>query len=63
MHNEKVNNLYASPNIIRVMKSRRMTGAGHVTWTGDLRNACSILVGQPEGKHHLEDLGINGKTI
>jgi hypothetical protein len=46
-------NLYASPNIIRVIKSKRMRWAGHVTRTVDMRNAYSILVGKPEGKRPL----------
>jgi hypothetical protein len=49
MHKE-IHNLYDSPNIIRVIKSRRMTLAGHVARMGEIINACSILVGKPEGK-------------
>jgi hypothetical protein len=39
LHNEEFRNLYASPNIIRVIKSRRMRWAGHVACTGEMRNA------------------------
>jgi hypothetical protein len=42
--------LYSSPNIIRMIKSRKMRWAGHVTRMGEKRNACRILVGKPEGK-------------
>jgi hypothetical protein len=42
--------LYTSPNIIRVIKSRRMRWAGHIARTGELRNAYNILVGKSEGK-------------
>jgi hypothetical protein len=42
--------LYASPNIIRVIKSRRMRSAGRTARMGDIRNAYKILDGKPEGK-------------
>jgi hypothetical protein len=42
--------LYDSQNIIRVIKSRRMRWAGHVTHMGEIRNAYNILVGKPEEK-------------
>jgi hypothetical protein len=45
--------LYASPNIIRIIKSRRMILMGHVALMGDMRNALNILVGKPEGKRPL----------
>jgi hypothetical protein len=48
-----MNNLYFSPSIIRMMKSRRMRWAGHVSRMGELRNAYRILVGKPEGKRPL----------
>jgi hypothetical protein len=38
LHNEELHNLYGSPNIIRVIKSRRMRLAGHVARMGDMRN-------------------------
>jgi hypothetical protein len=46
LHNEELNDLYSSPNIIRVMKSRRMGWAGHVTRMGEGRGAYRILVGE-----------------
>jgi hypothetical protein len=63
LHNEELHNLYASPNIIRVIKSRTMRWAGCVDPIGDIRNACDILVGKPEGKGYSEDLGVDGKII
>jgi hypothetical protein len=45
--------LYASPNIIRVIKSRRMRWVGHVARMGEMRNVYKILVGKPEGKRPL----------
>jgi hypothetical protein len=45
--------LYSSPSIIRIIKSRRMRWAGHIAGMGEKRNAYSILVGKPEGKRPL----------
>jgi hypothetical protein len=53
LHNEELHNLYYSPSIIRVLKSRRMRWAGHVARMGEKRNAYRILVGNPEGKRPL----------
>jgi hypothetical protein len=47
-HNEELHNLYSSPSIIRVIKSRRMRWAGHAAQMGEKRNAYRILVGKPE---------------
>jgi hypothetical protein len=44
LHNEELYNLYASPNIIRVIKSRRMRWAGHVTHMGEMKNSYEILI-------------------
>jgi hypothetical protein len=49
MHNEELHNLYSSPNIIRMIKSRRMGLAWHVVQMKK-RNAYRILLGKPEGK-------------
>ena len=46
--------LYSSPNIVRVIKSRRMRWAGHVARMGEERGAYRVLVGKPEGKRPLE---------
>jgi hypothetical protein len=53
LHNEELHNLYSSPNIIRIIKSRRMRCAGHVARIGEKRHAYRILVGKPEGKRPL----------
>jgi hypothetical protein len=53
LHNEELHNLYSSPSIIRMMKSRRMRWTGHVAGMGEKRNAYRILVGKPEGKRPL----------
>jgi hypothetical protein len=46
-------NLYSSPSIIRIIKSRRMRWAGHGARLGEKGDACRILVGKPEGKRPL----------
>jgi hypothetical protein len=53
LHYEELHNLYSSPSIIRMMKSRRMRWAGHVARMGVKRNAYRILLGKPEGKRPL----------
>jgi hypothetical protein len=54
LHNEELNDLYSSPTIIWVIKSRRMRWAGHVARMGEGRGAYRILVGRPEGRRPLE---------
>jgi hypothetical protein len=53
LHKEELNDLYSSPNIIRVIKSRRMKWAGHVARMGEKRGAYRILVERPEGTRRL----------
>jgi hypothetical protein len=53
VHNEEFNNLYSSPTIVRLMKSRRIIWAGYVARMGEGRGAYRILVGKPEGKRPL----------
>ena len=53
LHSEELNDLYSSPNIVRVTKSRRMGWAGHVARMGDTRGVYRILVGKSEGKRPL----------
>jgi hypothetical protein len=48
LHNEEHHNLYSSPNIIRMVKSRKMRWVGHVACIRKMRNAHKILVGKPE---------------
>ena len=50
LHNEELNSLYSSPNIVRVIKSRRMRWAGHVARMEEGRGVHKVLVGKPEGK-------------
>ena len=53
LHNEELNDLYSSPNIVRVIKSRRMRLAGHLARMGEERGVYRVLVGKPEGKRPL----------
>jgi len=53
LHNEELNDLYSSPNIVRVIKSRRMRWAGHVAPMGEERGVYRVLVGKPEGRRPL----------
>jgi len=53
LNNEELNDLYCSPNIVWVIKSRRMRCPGHVTRMGESRGVYRVLVGKPEGKRPL----------
>jgi len=50
LHNEDLNVLYSSPNMVRMIKSRRMRWAGHVARMGEERRVYRVLVGKPGGK-------------
>jgi hypothetical protein len=54
LHNEEFNDLYFSPNSIRVINLRRMGWAGHVARMGERRGEYKVLVGKPEGKDRLK---------
>ena len=53
LHNEELNDLYSSPNIVRVIKSRRMRWAGYVARMGEERGVYRVLVRKPEGRRSL----------
>jgi hypothetical protein len=73
LHNDELHSLYSSPNIVRVVKSRRARWVGHVAHMGEGRCVYRVLVGMPEGKrplgrhsHRWEDnikLGLREKGI
>ena len=63
LHNEKLNDLYCSPNIVWVIKSRRMRWAGHVARMGEERGVYRVLVGKPEERDHWGDIGVDGWII
>jgi hypothetical protein len=60
LHSGELHNLYSSPDIIRQIKSRRMSWAGHVTRMGEGRKLYSVFVVKHEGKYHLKDQGVDG---
>jgi hypothetical protein len=77
LHNNELHDLYSSPNIVRVINSRRMRWVGHVANMGEGRGVYRILVGKPEGKRPLgrprcgwednikmdfREIGIDGRT-
>ena len=53
LYNEEPNDLHCSPNIVRVIKSRRMRWAGHVAHMGEERGVYRVLVGKSEGRRPL----------
>jgi hypothetical protein len=53
INTEEFHNLYSSPSIIRIIKSRRMGWAGHVARIGEKKNVYRLFVGKPEGKRPL----------
>jgi len=53
LHNEELNDLYSSPNIVRVIKSRIMRWAGHVARMGEERGVYRVLVGKTENRKPL----------
>ena len=62
LHNDELNELYCSPNIVRVIKSRRMRWAGHEAVMRERRGAYRILVGRSE-IDHLKFIGLDGRVI
>jgi hypothetical protein len=53
LYNDELRDLYSSPSIIRIIKSRRMRWAGHVARRGEKRNVYRLLMGKPKGKRPL----------
>jgi hypothetical protein len=63
LHNEELSDLYCSPNIVRVIKSRRMRWAGHVACMGERRNVYRVEVGKLRERGHMGNPGVDGKII
>jgi len=63
LYSEELNDLYSSPNIIRVIKSRRMGWAEHVACMEERRGVYRVLLGKPERIDHLKDSGVDGRII
>jgi hypothetical protein len=59
LHDDELHSLYSSPNIVRVIKSRRMRLVGHVARMGEGRGVNRVLVGRPEGKRPLGRTGLS----
>ena len=63
LHNEELNDLYSSPNIVRVIKSRRMRWVGHVARMCEEREVYRVLVGNRRERNRWGDLGVDGWII
>ena len=63
LHNEELNNLYASPNIVRLIKSRRMIWAGHVARMGRGEAYTGFWWGSLRERGHLGEPGVDGRII
>ena len=63
LHNEELNDLYCSPNIVRVIKARRMRWAGHVTRMGEKRGYIGSWWGNRREGDHWGDPGVDGRII
>jgi hypothetical protein len=61
LHNDELYSLYSSPNIVRVIKSRRLRGVGHAARIGGGEVFTGFWLGGPKGRDHWEDLGIGGR--
>jgi hypothetical protein len=63
LHHDELHSLYSSPNIVRVIKSRRMRWAGHVARKGEGREEVftEFWLGGPKERDHWEDLGVSGR--
>jgi hypothetical protein len=63
LHNEELIDLYSSPNIVRVINSRKMRWAEHVAGMGESRGVYRVLVGNLRERDHLGDPGVDGRII
>jgi hypothetical protein len=63
VHNEELNDMNSSPNVIWVIKSRIMRWTGHVAHTWERKGAYRVLWGNLRERDHLEDQGIDGRII
>jgi hypothetical protein len=59
-HNDELHSLYSSPNIVRVIKSRKIRWVGHVARMEEGRGVYRVLFSIPDGKNRWEDLGVDG---
>jgi glycine cleavage system aminomethyltransferase T len=61
LHSDELHSLYSSPNIVRVIKSRRMRWAGQVARMGEGRVLTGFWLAGPKARDHWEDLGVGGR--
>jgi hypothetical protein len=61
LHNDEIHNLHFSPNIVRVIKSRRMRWAGHVARMGKGEVFTGFWLGGPKVRDHWVDIGVGGR--
>jgi hypothetical protein len=61
LHNDGLHNLYSSPNIVKLIKSRRMRWAGHVARMVEGRGVLGFWLGNPEIRNHWVDLRLGGR--
>jgi hypothetical protein len=61
LHNDELHNLYFSPYIVRMIKSRRMRWAGHMACMGEGRGVTGFWLGSPKVRDHWEDIGVDGR--
>jgi hypothetical protein len=62
LHTE-IHSLYSSPNIIRIIKSRRIRWTGFVVRMGDMRNATKFWLKSLKVRNHSQDLGVDGRVM
>ena len=63
LHNEELNDLYTSPNIVLMIKSRRMNWLTNVPGMGDRRGVNRFLLGNMRNRGYLEDPDVDGRNI
>jgi hypothetical protein len=63
LYNEELNDLYGSPNVVRVIKSRRTKWVGHIARTGERGDVYRFWWGNLREKDHLEDPDIDGRLL
>jgi hypothetical protein len=61
LHNDELHDLYSAPNIVRVIKSRRMRWAGHVARKGTGKVFTEFWLGRPKARDDWKDLGVGGR--
>jgi hypothetical protein len=63
LHNEELNDLHSSHNIVRVIKSRGIRWVGHIASLREKRGVYRVMLGEPEERNRLGDPGVEGRII